>query len=531
MGRAATTHTLCAVFSNAYGLTVQNLQIAGCSQGVVIHAPLTSNASNIVIEKCFFHDIKTPFLGYTPANPNWASAISLQGRGFKNLTVRNNMADRIDVFLSNGAFVEGFHLNSNTVQQCGGNCYSLGRGVGILMENSVFLRDMSDRLFMYGTTDIIVGGLEGFNQVLNNDFNTRGEYQGGPDGCAFDFETSATGFLIQGNTFYRSWGAGIMIFGHDTTSHDIGIVENVFAYAGCVQNRDDRGGIAVMCPGGHRPSGKVKGNTFFTCPDVPAIAVNTKVPGCASNLTMTNNSINQGNIVEMPQVSFNPPPPTCTNQAGMYPVVGVTKTPGATIRYTLDGSRPTEASPVVPAKGVPLAWPGPAVAVNMRAFKEGMTPSVTNGAILELDYVLCREARRHPAGNADGVLDGLIVNGSATVNGWIVDTALPEGGVDPVTVTIKVDFKPVAACLADNLRPDLVPAGVAPNAEHGFTCALPSKAAKTLSQGHHIVEVIGVGSPSCEQPCKLRHSPICVCNGEVCPCSHMREKPLEPTLV
>ena len=35
------------------------------------------------------------------------------------------------------------------------------------------------------------------------DFNTRGEYEGGPDGCAIDFETSATGFQIVENTIYR----------------------------------------------------------------------------------------------------------------------------------------------------------------------------------------------------------------------------------------------------------------------------------------------------------------------------------------
>ena len=38
-------------------------------------------------------------------------------------------------------------------------------------------------------------------------FNQRGEYQGGPDGCAFDFETSAEAFQVVGNMFYRSWGA------------------------------------------------------------------------------------------------------------------------------------------------------------------------------------------------------------------------------------------------------------------------------------------------------------------------------------
>jgi hypothetical protein len=75
----------------------------------------------------------------------------------------------------------------------------------VAFPGSVFLRDMSTRLFMYGTTDIIVGGLKGTgNKVINTDFNARGEYQGGPDGCAFDFETGATGFEITGNYFYRS---------------------------------------------------------------------------------------------------------------------------------------------------------------------------------------------------------------------------------------------------------------------------------------------------------------------------------------
>ena len=54
-----------------------------------------------------------------------------------------------------------------------------------------------------------MGSLSGDNRMVNNDFNARGEYTGGPDGCAFDFETAATGFLIANNTFYRSSGARV----------------------------------------------------------------------------------------------------------------------------------------------------------------------------------------------------------------------------------------------------------------------------------------------------------------------------------
>lgn len=79
--------------------------------------------------------------------------------------------------------------------------------------------------------------MNGNNSIVNTDFNTRGEYEAGPDGCAVDFETSASGFLVKGNTFFRSWGAGIMVFGHDTTSHGLTFTENNFVYSGCVQPR------------------------------------------------------------------------------------------------------------------------------------------------------------------------------------------------------------------------------------------------------------------------------------------------------
>ena len=52
-------------------------------------------------------------------------------------------------------------------------------------------------------------------------------------------------------------------------------------------------------------------------------------------------------------------------------------------RYTTDGSRPSETSPIFPANGLKLVWPGPNIAVNVRGFKDGFIPSVTNGVIVE----------------------------------------------------------------------------------------------------------------------------------------------------
>ena len=46
------------------------------------------------------------------------------------------------------AHVSGLLLQANTVAQCSGNCYSFGSGTGLVMRDSVMLRDTSTRYFM-----------------------------------------------------------------------------------------------------------------------------------------------------------------------------------------------------------------------------------------------------------------------------------------------------------------------------------------------------------------------------------------------
>jgi hypothetical protein len=109
--------------------------------------------------------------------------------------------------------VEGCALRGNTVQGCGYNCVEMGGTTHMTLSDSVFLRDTPPDMFVYGTTDIILGGVDGTSSITANDFNRRGEYEGGPDGCAIDFETSSSGVRVDGNTIFKSWGAGIMVFG------------------------------------------------------------------------------------------------------------------------------------------------------------------------------------------------------------------------------------------------------------------------------------------------------------------------------
>jgi hypothetical protein len=446
-------------------------------------------------------------LRYSPGDPRWAPAIRLQGR-FVNLTVQHSFAVRVDQFFANAGHIETLTLNANTVQQCSGNCYSLGSGAHMVLQNSVFLRDLSTRLFLYGTTDIIVGDLQGSNSILNNDFNTRGEYQGGPDGCALDFELAANGFVVHGNTFYKSFGAAIMIMGHDATSQNLSIVENVFAYSGCLQPRDDRGSIAVTCPNGHLPSATVSENVFLTCSGEPPI--HSRVKGCDANVVLQNNSVNTLTMLDMPQISFNPPPPSCDAASGTLDVVCVGP-PGAAVRYTLDGSKPTIES-LLCSGHIKLDWPGPAVILNVRAFQQGMVASVTNGVIVELNYGLGRMAPhigRTLEGNLDVVYSSY--SGRVHVRGWVLDL-LKDG---PVTIEISVNYIPVASTLANGLRPDLRP--MFPTAQHGFDYELPINVSKLLQQGRHVVSVRAIGTPSAARPTRLSYrSDWMVCDGDPC---------------
>lgn len=162
------------------------------------------------------------------------------------------------------------------------------------------------------------------------------------------------------NYIYRSYGSGMMIFGHGRSSINLVIADNVMLYNGCLQTADDHGGIAFMFL---NSSGVIANNTFATCPGTPLFY--ERVPGAAANWTFANNSIDGVDGVTV--VNLQPPSLTASsNASGLY-VSGSCPDAGAVFRFTTDGSRPGPASETWPAAGV-LSLPPRTTAVNGKCF-------------------------------------------------------------------------------------------------------------------------------------------------------------------
>lgn len=176
---------------------------------------------------------------------------------------------------------------------------------------------------------------------------------------------------------------------HQTTSHNLSISNNVFIEAGCIQTRGDRAAIAFMCPQHQKASGRLDSNLFQTCSGKGDVneAYNEAFPGCTSDWQKQGNLIDStdpaARVVAEPRLNV---PPSLLTEA-VIRVSAQSSTPNVTLRFTLDGSRPSEQSAVMPTRGVPLQWPGPVIAINFRGFREGFRPSITNGVVLELNYM------------------------------------------------------------------------------------------------------------------------------------------------
>jgi hypothetical protein len=382
----------------------------------------------VTVADCLFDSVKGA--DFQPTSATWWGHSIALARAMtpvdqydfvvEGVSVRNNVFTSSDTVYANSlptvrfpqtqwtrAFVRGLDIDGNAIVNCSMNNVFLDTTTAVTVRRNVFLRNAPHRLFTAGTTDIIVGTLNASDSIVDNELGYRGEFQpGGPDGCAIDLETAPDGVLIARNYIHRSYGAGLMVFGHQNQApRNIRVVNNTFLWAGCNQTRGDHGGISFMgngtraatgyaathlttsrpLPPSHHPltyprptachrfamPRSVVGNVLRSCPGTPAFNVN--MDGAADGFTFASNIVHG---VDGGYVTVIGTPDVAVVVAG-DPAAGYgptleakATTPGSQLFYTTDGSVPVEEDSLVWPRAGRLRLPARATAVFVKAFAD-----------------------------------------------------------------------------------------------------------------------------------------------------------------
>lgn len=367
-------------FDNCTDVAVRGLEVRGGEMGVVFTfgaggAGPASYDGNLEVSDCFFEGIRG--LNYNPSSGNWWGAAVALAAGrwpilIRNVRVANNIVNGSDTFFKNEvpwvewtrAEVSGLEIENNSLLHCGYNTLFLDSVSFVTVSNNVFLANTPPQNFLYGTTDIIMGTLNASVTLKGNEMSRRGEYQpGGPDGCAVDFETNATGVRFIDNYVSHAFGAGVMVFGHaDDSNTQLVMESNRFLFNGCLQTSGDHGGIAFMHK---RSSGNLTGNVMATCAGVPLL-MDDGDPGLPGWEIFNNTVDGQGGVtlaVAAPPVVAGAPQP----DGGLLVTAAHPQPDAVVLRYS-SGGRPGPTSPVFPTSGILLPPGWRALALFVKAF-------------------------------------------------------------------------------------------------------------------------------------------------------------------
>lgn len=234
-------------------------------------------------------------------------------------------------------------------------------------------------MFASGTTDLIIGTVVG-NAVIGNEFVSRGEFPGAPDGCAMDFETNATATVVSDNYISHSYGAGIMVFGHAPGSN-LGLLlhRNTFVEDGCLQTRGDSGAIAFVRPGSE---GLLRSNMYISCSNNSIPVYHDVEPNASALWHKTNETIlppNRWPSTSPPMLTVLPSKPACftVQLDGTAPAqIGV-------VRYSINAWAPNSSSPIL-ALGQQLHLCR-STAVSAKRFGVGGFSSITASVFVDVE--------------------------------------------------------------------------------------------------------------------------------------------------
>lgn len=389
--RPAGTPGAALYIAESQDVAVTGITVEGGEYGVLFVYGQERNATggewaNLSVTDVSFVNVRA-VQGYDPDTPDWwGAAVALAAASAAGGPVpvrglalsRNLLRDSDALFRPHVAWPNtdpcivqgGLLIDANVVVNASYNVVFLDQIEYATVTRNVFLRDVPQRLFSGGTTDIIIGFLDNRTVIADNDVVARGEFPGAPDGCGVDFETNATGVLFARNYIAHSWGAGVMVLGHAAGSNTgLRFVANRLIKNSCPgSTTPDRGQMAFLSPGS---SGIISRNAIQTCAGVAAFN-DEGAPGLPG-WDIGDNAIDGANatlaVAGAPVVTAAPAPP-----GGGIRVTATAPTPGTTLVYTLDGSRPEATSPAFPAGGVALADGFRDTAVLVKAFWKGKPP-------------------------------------------------------------------------------------------------------------------------------------------------------------
>ena len=379
--------TACLVIDKASGWHIRDLEMAYAQHAIraVVDSRVKTTTGDYLIENCFLHDITNPAFP-DPAKKDVYSHLGLRDMGWaifvdglgspqavqlKNLTVRSCVGLRTQgFFLQMGAVsLEDIAFQGNTIAHSSFNSVYQAGAKHFGITNSVFVYGYPWDFHPNGATLVLAGGVAGDatvrNEVRNNEFGWAGDYPGCPDGCAYDFEGSTNGITFQNNFVHDTFGEAVL-FMPGCQHKDLVFDGNVFRNNVRFSPRWD---VEVTLFPDNTGNGTFSNNVFFPRPGKRAI--NSK-PAC---FTFTNNNENaRGAFAEMPLVTH------VAYGAGTRKYTLACKTPGATIRYTLDGSLPASSSTQYTG---PVAV-GRSGVLNAKAFKAGCYASYVNSLGVEM---------------------------------------------------------------------------------------------------------------------------------------------------
>ncbi len=360
----------CIVLNKAAGCCLRDLELGFALNGIhVLPDPDAKPGSTFYrFENIFLHDILDP--GFPTNGGTWGWAIQTDGGGVAcDVSIVHCIGLRTNGFYSSGTTgsvtYDGntlSHTSLNQVHQVGATDFDI--------TNCVFVYNYPWRFDKWGTTQVMNGNLPGRPnsryEVIDNEFGWPGDYPGSPDGCGYDFEATTVGVTFQHNFVHNSYGEAVLFMG-GFHQQDVLFDGNIFRDNVRFSPRWD---CTIYLPMNLTGNGTFSNNVLYLWPGKKGFS---DKPTC---FTYSGNDEHPTKpFVAMPLVTH------IDYRPGARTYTLASATPGAAIRYTLDGSLP---NPTSPRYDRPIVIQQRSGVLNAKAFREGFYPSYVDSLVVEL---------------------------------------------------------------------------------------------------------------------------------------------------